>query len=60
MTAFDLVRINNKCDFRLANRFAEPEVFKFFIKKDNQVRTYEFAAIPVLLTSKSLMISIVL
>ena len=35
MTAFDWLRINNKCGFRLANRFAEREFFKFFITKDD-------------------------
>ena len=35
MTAFDWLRINDKCGFRLANRFAEREFFKFFIPKDN-------------------------
>ena len=35
MTAFDWLRINNKCGFRLAKRFAEGEFFKFFITKDN-------------------------
>ena len=54
MSAFDWLRINNKYDFRLANRFAEREFFKFFITKDNQVRTDEFAAIPILLPFKSL------
>ena len=33
MTAFNWLRINNKCGFRLANRFAEREFFKFFITK---------------------------
>ena len=44
MTAFDWLRINNKCGFRLANKFAERDFFKSFITKDNQVRTDEFAA----------------
>ena len=35
-------------------RFAEREFSKFFITKDNYVRTDEFAAIPILLPSKSL------
>ena len=39
MYAFDWLKINNKCDFRLANRFAQWEFFKFFITKDDQVRT---------------------
>ena len=54
MTAFDWLRINNKCGFWLANRFAESEFFKFFTVKDNWVRTDEFATIPILLPSKSL------
>ena len=33
MSAFDWLRINNKSDFRLANRFALREFLKFFIKK---------------------------
>ena len=33
MSAFDWLRINNKCDFRLGNRFAQREFFKFFITK---------------------------
>ena len=32
MSAFDWVRINNKYNFPLANRFAQPE---FFITKDS-------------------------
>ena len=35
MSAFDLFRINNKYDFRLANRSAQHEFFKFFIAKVN-------------------------
>ena len=35
MSAFNWLRINNKCDFRLAKKFALREVFKFFITKDN-------------------------
>ena len=35
MSAFDWFRVNNKYDFRLANRFAQHEFFKFFITKDN-------------------------
>ena len=49
MSAFDWLKINNKYDFQLANRFAQREFFKFFITKDNQVRTDEFAAILILL-----------
>ena len=30
MSAFDWLRINNKNGFRLANRFTQPEFFKFF------------------------------
>ena len=39
MSDFDCLRINNKCGFRLANRFTQREVFKVFITKDNEVRT---------------------
>ena len=53
MSAFDWVRINNKYDLQLANRFAQHEFFKSFITKDNKVRTNEVAAIPIL-PSKSL------
>ena len=35
ITAFEWVRINNKCGFRLANRFEQREFLKFFITKDN-------------------------
>ena len=52
MSAFNWLRINNKKDFRLASRFAQREFFKFFIPKDNYVRTNEFAAIPILSPSK--------
>ena len=34
MFAFDWFRINNKYDFRLVNRFAQREFFKFFKAKD--------------------------
>ena len=44
---------NNKYDFRLANKFAQREFFKFFKTKD-PVRSGEFAAIPILLPYKSL------
>ena len=53
MSVFDWLRINNKCGFRLAFRFAQHEFLKLFITKDNKVRTDEFAAIPILLQSKS-------
>ena len=33
MTTLDWLRINNKCDVRLADRFAEREFFKFFKQK---------------------------
>ena len=33
MSAFDWLKINNKSDFRLANRFAQREFLKFFIKR---------------------------
>ena len=39
MSDFDCLGINNKCGFRLANRFTQREVFKVFITKDNEVRT---------------------
>ena len=58
MFVFDWLTINTKCDFRLANRFAQREFFKFFITKDNKVRNDEFAAIPILLTSKFLVLSL--
>ena len=35
MPTFYWLRINNKYDFRLANRFVEREFFKFFLRKDN-------------------------
>ena len=35
MSALDFLKINNKYDFRLANRFAQGEFFKFCITKDN-------------------------
>ena len=35
MSTFDWFKINNKYDFQLANRFAQPEFSKFFITKDN-------------------------
>ena len=54
MSAFDWLKINNKCGFRLDKRFVQPEFLKRFITKDNLVRTNEFAAIPILFTSKSL------
>ena len=54
MSAFDCLRVNNKCGFRLANRFTQREVFKVFKTKDNEVRTDEFAAIPTLLPFKFL------
>ena len=48
MTAFDWLRINIKCGFQLANRLAECKFFKFFITKDNYVRTNEFSVIHIL------------
>ena len=54
MSVFDWLRINNKYDFRLADRFAQPEFIKFFITKDSYVRTDEFATILVLLPPKFL------
>ena len=54
MSAVDWFRINNKCDYQLANRFAQREFSKFFITKDNLIRTDDFAAIPILLPYKSL------
>ena len=54
ISPFDWLRINNKCGFRLANKFAQRKFFKFFITKDNWVRTDEFASIPILLPFKSL------
>ena len=53
-SVFDWLRINNKCGFQLANRFAQSEFFKFFITKDNLVKTDELPAIPTILPSKSL------
>ena len=50
MTAFDWLRINIKCGFQLANRLAECKFFKFFITKDNYVRTNEFSVIHILPT----------
>ena len=35
MSAFDWLRMNNKYDFRLSNRFSQREFFKLFITKDN-------------------------
>ena len=35
MSAFDWSRINNKCGFQFANRFAQHKFFKFFITKNN-------------------------
>ena len=35
MYAFDWLKINKKCGFRLANRFTQFEFFKFFITKEN-------------------------
>ena len=55
MSAFDWLRINYKSGFRLSSRFALRGFVKFFITKDNLVRTDEFAAIPILLPTKSLM-----
>ena len=54
MSAFDWLRISKKYGLRLANRFAQREILKFVVTKDKQVRTDEFAAIPILLPSKSL------
>ena len=54
MSNFDWLTINNKYDFRLANRFAQREFFRSSIAKDKYVRTDEFAAIPILLASKLL------
>ena len=34
MIASDWLRINNKRNFRFANRFAQSEIFKFFIATD--------------------------
>ena len=34
ITAFDWLRMNNKCGFRLDNRFAKRKFYKFFIRKD--------------------------
>ena len=34
MSAFDWLRLKNKCGFRLAYRSAQREFFKFFITKD--------------------------
>ena len=42
MSTFDWLRINNKFDFRMANRFAQRKFFKSFIAKDNYVRINEF------------------
>ena len=39
MSAFYWLRINNKYDFQLANRFAQQKFFKFFVIKDNSVKT---------------------
>ena len=33
MSAFDWLRINNKSNFRLTNRFAQREFLKFFIRR---------------------------
>ena len=55
MSAFDWFRINNKCGFRLANRFRKCKFLKFFITKNNWVTTNEFAVIPIFLPSKSLL-----
>ena len=54
MSAFDWLRINNKCGFQLAKKFAQREFFKFFKTKENYIRTGEFAAILIFLPSKSL------
>ena len=53
MSPFDSLKIY-KCGFRMASRFAQCKLFKFFIVKGNQVRADEFAAIPILLPFKSL------
>lgn len=52
MSPTDWLKIN-KCGFRMANRFAQRKLFKFFIVKSNPVRTDEFAAIPILLPFES-------
>ena len=54
---FRLVQ-NKQCGFRLANKFAQHEFFKFFITKDDSVRTNEFARIPIFFPSKPLNTSI--
>ena len=35
MSAFDWLRIDNRHDFRLANRFEQREFLKFFTTKHN-------------------------
>ena len=55
MSAFDWLRKNNKYDFQLANMFVQRKFFKFFITKENKVRTVEFVAIPIVLSSKALL-----
>ena len=35
ISAFNWLRINNKYDFELANRFAQRKFFKFFLTKDH-------------------------
>ena len=35
MTVYDWLRINNKRDLQLVNRFAERKFLKFFVTKDN-------------------------
>ena len=35
MSALDWLKINNKYDFQLDNRFAQRKFFKFFITEDN-------------------------
>ena len=52
MSTFHWLRINNKYDFQLTNRFAQRDFFKFFITK---VRTDELAVILILLPFKSLL-----
>ena len=47
--------MDNKFGFRLENRFAPGEIFKFFITED-KLRTDEFSVISMLLPSNSLRI----
>ena len=42
VSAFNWLKIKNKYGFRLANRFAQREFFKFFVTNDNHVKTDEF------------------